>query len=334
MNKFIRALLITFAACLVLGGGLLIAGIALGGTLDDASVTIGNDKYDVHDMFDHGLFKFDGTTRYSDESDTPEMTGTGNEISIAASDIHDLELTVHNCEFDILSSADDQLRVEIEDGKEEFFSIREKEGTLHINDTRKREKNIKPVHLMLWIPSDFVFDGVNMTIGAGDINIDRLAADTIDIEGGAGKIKAETLIANKELDAEIGAGDFYITEATLGETDIDCGVGRFEIGTCTLNGNADISGGVGDVNIGIVGEKEDFNYELSCGMGELEVFDESYTSLGKDKEIDNGARYTISLECGVGRVNVYRKAGNRNSEVLDHHEEHYDEEPDHHEEHF
>ena len=63
---------------------------------------------------------------------------------------------------------------------------------------------------------------------------------------------------------------------------------------------------VGDVNIGIVGEKEDFNYELSCGMGELEVFDESYTSLGKDKEIDNGARYTISLECGVGKVTVFK----------------------------
>ena len=72
-----------------------------------------------------------------------------------------------------------------------------------------------------------------------------------------------------------------------------------------MNGDAEISGGVGDVNIGIIGEKEDFNYELSCGMGELDVFDDSYTSLGKDKEIDNDAKYTISLDCGVGRVNVY-----------------------------
>ena len=124
-------------------------------------------------------------------------------------------------------------------------------------------------------------------------------------ESGAGQIEAQTLIAKQKLDAEIGAGDFYIIEATLGETDIECGVGRFEIGSCTLNGNADISGGVGDVSIGIIGEKEDFNYELSCGMGELDVFDDSYTSLGKDKEIDNDAKYSISLDCGVGRVNVY-----------------------------
>ena len=45
-------------------------------------------------------------------------------------------------------------------------------------------------------------------------------------------------------------------------------------------------------------------------MGELDVFGESYTSLGKDREIDNGAGYTISMDCGVGRVNVY-KAGKK-----------------------
>lgn len=303
MNKFIRVLLIAFAGCLVLGGGLLIAGIALGGTWVDATVTFGNEEYDVYDMFDHGLFKFEGSTHASEDSDTPEVT---DEVIGNADDIRNLELTLRNCEFEILTSEDAQIRVEIEEGKENYFSLREKEGTLYVDDIRKSKRNIKAVHVKLWLPSDCVFDEVNMTLGAGNMQIDRLAANDINIEGGAGKIEAERLIANNELDAEIGAGDFYITEATLGETDIDCGVGRFEIGSCTLNGNADISGGVGDVNIGIVGEKEDFNYELSCGMGELEVFDESYTSLGKDKEIDNGARYTISLECGVGKVTVFK----------------------------
>ena len=306
MNKFIRVLLITFAACLVLGGGLLIAGIALGGTWDDASVTIGNDEYAVDDMFDHGLFKFESSTHDSVDSDTPGTMAATSELSTAAKEIHDLNLTLRSCEFEILASEDDQIRMEIEEGKEKYFSLRVKEGTLHINDTRKSTKNMKAVHVKLWIPSDHVFDQVNMTLGAGDVKMGRLAAEDISIEGGAGKIEAETLIASKELDAEIGAGDFYIREATLGETDIDCGVGKFEIGSCTLDGDADISGGVGDVNIGIIGEKEDFNYELSCGMGELEVFGDSYTSLGKDKEIDNGARYTISLECGVGRISVYQ----------------------------
>ena len=95
-------------------------------------------------------------------------------------------------------------------------------------------------------------------------------------------------------------------EAMLGDTDIECGVGHFQIDRCDLKGNADISGGVGEVSIGIVGEKDDFNYDLSCGMGALQVFDDSYTSLGKDKEIDHSAKYTITLECGMGKVSVYQ----------------------------
>lgn len=303
MNKVIRVLLITFGVCLAVGGGLMIAGIALGGTWDDATVQIGDDEYDVHDMFDHGLIKFGGSTHYSDDSDMPETT---NELTEAAKEIRDLEMTLRSCELQILSSEDDQIRVEIENGMEKYFNVLRKDEKLTIYDKRKTNKHLKAAHVKVQIPSDYVFDEVEMVLGAGDVNIECLAAKQLTIEGGAGKIEADTLIAAGELDAEIGAGDFYIKEAVLGETSIECGVGRFEIGSCSLNGDAEIGGGVGDVNIGITGEKEDFNYELSCGMGELSVFGDSYTSLGKNKEIDNHASHTISLECGVGRVNVYQ----------------------------
>lgn len=308
MNKFIRTMLVIFAVCLALGGGLLIAGIAMGGTWDDATVEIGNDDddFDLDDMFDHGLFKRHGSTHDADDDDMMEMASATDETNFVAADISDLELTLRGCELHILPSDDDQIYVEIESGKEKYFSVKQGEKKLAIVDTRKFKNHMKAYEVVVRIPEDHVFDSVDMTIGAGEVHITRLAADDIDIEGGAGEIKAEMLIANHELDAQIGAGDFHIAEAVLGETDIECGVGKFEIGACTLNGDAEISGGVGDVMIGIVGEKEDFNYELSCGMGELDVFGDSYTSLGKEKEVDNGADDTISLECGVGSVNVYR----------------------------
>ena len=308
MNKFIRALLVTFGICLAVGGGLLIAGIALGGTWEDASVVIGEDAYDVGNMFSHGILRFGERTPGSGDSDTPESGVMTGELEEAAKEIRDLEMTLHSCELQIVRSKDDQIRLEIEDGMDQYFNVIRKDRTLSIEDTRKTKKNLKAARITLQIPEDHLFDEVSMELGAGTITIDRLAADAMDIEGGAGQIKAQTLIANRELDADIGAGEFSIGEATLGETNIECGVGRFAITSCTLEGDADISSGVGEVNIGIIGEKEDFNYELSCGMGELDVFGDSYTSLGKDKEIDNGARYTISMDCGVGRVNVY-KAG-------------------------
>lgn len=301
-------MLITFAVCLVLGGGLLIAGIAMGGTWDDATVVIGDDDddFDLDDMFDHGLFRRHGSTQDADDDDMMEMASVTDETNFAAKDIRNLELTLRGCELHILPSADDQIHVEIESEKGKYFSVKQGEGKLSIIDTRKFKNHMKAYEVTLRIPEEHVFDSVDMTIGAGEVQITRLAADEIDIEGGAGEIKADLLIANHELNAQIEAGDFYIKEAELGETDIECGVGKFEIGACTLNGDAEVSGGVGDVKIGIVGEKEDFNYELSCGMGELDVFGDSYSSLGKEKEVDNGASYTLSLECGVGKVNVYK----------------------------
>ena len=307
MNKFMRMMLILFAVCFVLGGGLLVAGIAMGGTWDDATVVIGNDDdFDPDDMFDHGLFRRHSSTHDADDDDMMEMASATDETHFAAANIRELELTLRGCELHILPSDDDQIYVEIENGKEKYFSVKQGEKKLAIVDTRKFENHMKAYEVTLRIPEDHVFDSVDMTIGAGGVQIIRLAADEIDIEGGAGEIKADLLIANHELDAQIGAGDFYIEEAELGETDIECGVGKFEIGACTLNGDAEVSGGVGDVKIGIVGEKEDFNYELSCGMGELEVFGDSYTSLGREKEVDNGSNYTLSLECGIGKVNVYK----------------------------
>lgn len=313
MNKFIRAMLITFAVCLVCGGGLLIAGIALGGTWEDAVVTIGDDAdddddFDLDDMFDHGLFRRHSSTQDTDDSEMTESVSVADEMNFAAMDIRDLKLTLRGCELHILPSDDDQIYVEIEGGKEKYFSVKQGKEHLSIVDTRKFKNHMEAFDVVLRIPEEHVFDSVDMTIGAGKVQIVRLAANQIDIEGGAGEIKAEMLVANKELDAEIGAGDFYIKEAVLGETDIECGVGKFEIGACTLSGDADINGGVGDVTIGIIGEKEDFNYELSCGMGELDVFGDSYTSLGREKEVDNRASFTISMECGVGKVSVY-KAG-------------------------
>ena len=127
MNKFIRGMLITFAVCLVVGGGLLIAGIALGGNWDDATVVIGENQYEVNDIIDHSLFKLKGRTAYSDGSDEPETVASTNEMTVDANDIRDLEIVLRNCELQILQSDDEQIYVSVEAEKEKYFSIRKDE---------------------------------------------------------------------------------------------------------------------------------------------------------------------------------------------------------------
>lgn len=309
MNKFIRVMLISFVICLVIGGGILIAGIAVGGTLEDARVRIGGLGIVLNDDYDHGLITFydDAEKDYADDSENSDDSDLKNDMDVYGTQVRKLELVLRNCELQILPADDGSISVEIEDSYKSYFTVKLDGDTLKIKDTRKKAANtLKTIEACIYIPQDQMFDEVDFDLGAGDIYIERLAANKIDIDGGAGSVDVRNLIALHSLDADLGAGEFYVGEAELGELDIDCGVGSFEIEGCLLNGDADVSGGIGDVSIGIIGEKTDFNYKLSCGMGNLEVFGDSYSSLGKDKRIDNNAPYTISLECGIGNISVYK----------------------------
>lgn len=289
-----------FGVCLAVGGGLLIAGLALGGTLVDATVTLGNDESFIGDFMDHGLLRFGGSN-----AKEVDETESADKLTVPATDISKLDIKLRGCDLRILSSDDDQIHVEVDSDEGKNVSLKQDDDTLTISDAHKNIANVKAASVSIRIPESHAFDEVSIRLAAGDMEIDRLTADEISIQGGTGQLHVGTLTAKQELDAGIGAGEFRIEEAVLGETSIKCGIGTLEIASCTLNGDADINGGVGEVNVGIASEKDDFNYELKCGLGELEVFGDSYTSLGKGREIDNGASDTISLECGVGSVSVY-----------------------------
>lgn len=309
MNKFIRALLIVFAVCLAIGGGTLIAGVAMGGTFDDATVQFDGSGFGYDPG--HGLLRFGDVSDDDDDDDDDDdggKDGTGVKGDFVAdmADIKDLDMLFCNCDVEIIQTSDETLRVETEESGRKYISIKMDGDTLKIKDTRKKSKTIKTksVKMKIYVPKLLKFREVDFDMGAGNIEIDMLNAECISIEGGAGSLQADTLVA-LELDMDMGVGDLQIREAVLGEVDISCGAGSVRIDRCTLGGDLDVSGGVGDVDIGIDGTDTDFNYELECGMGELSVFGTSYSSLGKEKEIDNGASYTISLECGIGSIDVH-----------------------------
>ena len=62
--------------------------------------------------------------------------------------------------------------------------------------------------------------------------------------------------------------------------------------------------GVGEIDINLKGQEEDYDYEVSCGVGDVKIGSHSYSALGNDKNIDNNADNTITLDCGVGQIRV------------------------------
>ena len=60
--------------------------------------------------------------------------------------------------------------------------------------------------------------------------------------------------------------------------------------------------GLGELDLTLTGTQEDYNYDLECGVGNLDVGSDSYSGLGREKSISNkGADRKLNLECGIGK---------------------------------
>lgn len=118
--------------------------------------------------------------------------------------------------------------------------------------------------LLLEIPEDMFFDSVEIEAGACAMDIEYL----------------ET----KKLDVELGAGEIIINQ--------------LYVQTCEL------SVGVGNAEIYLDGSKEDYNYEIECAVGNVDIGNESFGGLASERRINNHADANVEIECGMGNVTI------------------------------
>lgn len=127
-------------------------------------------------------------------------------------------------------------------------------------------------------------------------------SENLRISMGAGKFSANNLNA-KTTEIEVGAGDLRISNLTTDEIDVECGVGNIEIGGI-VNNKGDIESGVGNVSLELKGNKEDYNYDVSLGVGEVILNGSNLGGFG-DKVINNTTsdKY-FKVECGIGKFSL------------------------------
>jgi DUF4097 and DUF4098 domain-containing protein YvlB len=142
-------------------------------------------------------------------------------------------------------------------------------------------------------------------IGKGTITVtipENMAFNEIELNMKAGKLKADQ-IRTKNLEVNAGAGEVNILEFQAEEAEFVCGAG-----SVTASGDAgkklEADCGVGELLLNLKGVKEDYNYDLECGIGEIRCADESYSGFGKDYTIDNHAAKNMEIECGIGQITV------------------------------
>lgn len=139
------------------------------------------------------------------------------------------------------------------------------DDTLHIEGGVRIGINTSGGKIALVLPKGMTFDEIELEVGAGEADVEGLTANSVNIEVGAGEADISKLDV-KELNAEVGAGELYVK---------------------------------------LVGKETDYSYDIECGIGEIQIGDNSYGGLGRTKNITNsGSTRFLDIECGVGEIQI------------------------------
>lgn len=267
--------------------------------------------------------------RWSDE-DWPEImsdaarvgAGEAEQTEYRASDVRNIDIEFGGSNLAILESEDDYIRIERDaDAREVKYQLRNGTFRLYSQKSYKWWHGTHEGTVYLYLPKDMNPDSIDIEIGAGGLSSIALAAEEIDIETDAGTTVIKGLYG-KKIDVSANAGAVNILEMTAGTVSANVGAGALTIqnlstenmeletsaGMMEIEGkvarNVEIECGVGSVSMTLQGAETDYDYQLECSMGEIDINGNKYTGIAKEKDIRNGGKGTIDIECSMGNVEI------------------------------
>lgn len=282
MKKGTKGMLIAVGAFAVAGVGFCIGGISVaavetgGNVFDQAGQLLQDNDYPLA-----GLIHWGNAQYHSSDIDWDALDGNTVDMDFAS----DLEISLKYDELLIQEYDGDKIRVNVANDAKNDVVVKETSGKITITDTRsgnvKKKKQIKVI-----VPSGKDFDTVSLGVDMGTIDLEcDLKVQELSVEVGAGEFSGYGNITAAYCDLQVGAGTIDIDQIDVQKLNADCGAG--------------------EIDMVVTGKEKDYNYELSCGMGEIDLENSEYSGLGIEKTISNeGARKDMVLECGMGEIDV------------------------------
>lgn len=282
MKKGTKGMLIAVGAFAVAGIGFCIGGISVaavetgGNVFDQAGQLLQDNDYPLA-----GLIHWGNAQYHSSDIDWDALDGNTVDMDFAS----DLEISLKYDELLIQEYDGDKIRVNVANDAKNDVVVKETSGKITITDTRsgnvKKKKQIK-----VSVPSVKEFDTVSLGVDMGTIDLEcDLKVQELSVEVGAGEFSGYGNITAAYCDLQVGAGTIDIDQLDIQKLNADCGAG--------------------EIDMVVTGKEKDYNYDLSCGMGEIDLENSEYSGLGIEKNISNeGARKDMVLECGMGEIDV------------------------------
>lgn len=293
-QKIMGMLAGTFAG---LGIALIIVGIIMGGIK-----VVSSDVMNGNLSFEPGIMV---GVNIIDDTEFNKMTSIEEKNTFDADSVNNINFEAEYGEFQILSWENSYYEIQCQNKQDnERIRYSLENGTLKIRIKGKKVvvfgDNVKAV---LYVPKDDLIEDLAINMGAGELSckdISKIQKLKVDIGAGEGKFSD---ISAEYVDMNVGAGEGDVDNAEFGECNFNVGVGELDVHG-TISGSILVDCGIGDMDIKLTNSYEDFNYEVSVGLGEVYLGSDKYSGSVDNKVIDNETDRKITVRCGIGDVSI------------------------------
>ena len=169
--------------------------------------------------------------------------------------------------------------------------VKEKNANLYV----KRN----PRTVIVTLPKNVVLENARIKAGSGEIQIEKLDCQNLDLSMGAGKMTVQELQVVQKAKIEGGAGKVEILSGEMNNLDLEMGIGSFKLVT-VLTGNNKIEAGVGKLDLNLTDGIENYTIKASKGIGAITI---------SGKEVKDGSTYgqgktNVKINGGIGNITI------------------------------
>lgn len=193
------------------------------------------------------------------------------------------------------------------------ISVEVKNETLYIVDNDTNVKfcldflsifgNGHKNEITVYVPEHTMLDNIYINSDVGDVKIEDIAgAKTLEVSNDVGEIKVESgEYESANLNANVG--DIKTSKISITkDLTVYSDVGSVKL-SGTFSCNINIETNVGDVKLSTGVEQSEYNYSISSGVGDLDVFGTESSGTGKVTG-NSDAPYNMVIKTDVGDITV------------------------------
>lgn len=291
MKKSTQISLIISIAFIVIGGILYALGLHYGGfdqAKEMSSLMI--DKFGLHVPLNDTSLYFKFNT--NEEKINGDYTG-----NFDLSDVDNIDIQIGAADLKFNDSTDESIGVTL-DGMN-TSQVYVEDDTLFICSKGSTMKG----KVEIAIPKSAKFSNINIEAGAAEMKNIAWECNRITMDLGAGDAKITSLNVTDSATFDIGAGNLEIQNAVIADMDADLGMGNLEFNGL-VSGDLTVDCGMGNAEFSFTDSADNHNFDLEASLGNIELGQKRDSGLGNHIVIDNDADSDYEIECGMGNIEI------------------------------